>query len=129
MMHATEPSRDDQDRPFSRRTAAAIGAAAFAALIALALYIHYTTLTSFAGFIAGLAGIFVLQGMAILCMIDVLRLPNAMRSGGLWAAGRVAAFVLIAILGGIVSWSYDNWVAVSATVFGVIDLWLVDDSR
>lgn len=129
MTNATQSARNDEDRPFSRRTAAVIGITAFAALIALALYVHYATLASYAGFLASLTGIFLLQGIATLCMIDALRLPRAMRSGGLWAAGRVAAFALVAILGGLVTWGYDNWVAVSATVFGVIDLWLVDDSR
>lgn len=129
MSQATEPARNEEDRPFSRRTSGLIGLAAFAGAIAIALYVYYDTLSGFWPFALALIGLSVLQGLAALCLIDVMFTSVGMRSGGLWVMGRLLVMIAAVILGALGAWAYDNLIAVSALLWGVIDLALIDDER
>ena len=129
MTHATEPASRDEDRPFSRRTSAILGTAAFAAAIAIGLYIYYETLSGFWPFTGALLAVSVLQAFSVLCLIDVLKSRPAMRNGGLWVLGRLLVMVIAGILGGIKMWAYDDLIVANAIIGGLFDLTLIDDER
>ncbi len=128
----TPPTQKEYRRPPRNQThwLQLIWSLCFTALAAVcALYVYYRPVTDGKTFYALALAFFVLQGLATLCLLDAMRLENAMRMGLQWIVLRFVFGVGLIALGFSGVWTYDGVLLLLITAFGVSDTFLIVTSR